>query len=145
MSRVIFLDFDGVLHATDGPALAMRQFVWLPALQALLQPHDDVKLVVHASARQNSPEAFLRDRLGISATRWAGVTPPQLSRWPSIQAWLQENPETSQFRILDDQSTEFPDPPPAELILCQCKTGVADPVVQSRLITWLDETRGAVS
>jgi hypothetical protein len=69
MSRVIFLDFDGVLHATVGPASAMRQFVWLPALLGLLEPHEDVRLVVHASARQNSPEAFLRDRLEIPATR----------------------------------------------------------------------------
>lgn len=141
MRRVIFLDFDGVLHATVGPAPTMRQFVWLPVLLGLLEPHDDVRLVIHASARHNSPEAFLRERLGIPASRWAGVTPPRLSRWPSIQSWLEGNPETNHFRILDDQANEFPDPPPAELILCQERTGVADPGVQGRLIAWLDQTR----
>jgi hypothetical protein len=91
MRRVIFVDFDGVLHATIGSAQTMKQFVWLPVLLRLLEPHDDVRLVVHASARQNSPEAFLRERLEVPASRWAGITPPRLSRWPSIQAWLKGN------------------------------------------------------
>jgi hypothetical protein len=144
MSRVIFVDFDGVLHATVGPAQVMRQFVWLPVLWELLEPHADVRLVVHASARQNSPADFLRDRLGVPESRWAGVTSPRLDRWPSIRAWLQEHPETSQFRVLDDQAAEFPDPPPAELILCAGRTGVSDTDVQRRLTLWLDESRGLI-
>ncbi len=139
--RVLFLDFDGVLHATHGRADVMREFVWLPLLLKLLEPHHDVSLVVHASARRTSPAEFIGKRLELSSSGfahlYAGVTPPQLDRWASIQAWLEEHPDVGSFRILDDQAGEFPSPPPAELILCNPTQGLSAPGVQAELARFL--------
>lgn len=139
--RALFLDFDGVLHATHGPAEVMRAFVWLPLLLKLLEPHRDVRLVVHASARRTSPAEFIGKRLELRsagvAQLYAGVTSPRLDRWASIQAWLAEHSEVRSFRILDDQAGEFPSPPPAELILCNPTQGLSAPGVQAELARFL--------
>lgn len=137
MSRVIFLDFDGVLHATSGPASAMRQFVWLPMLMKLLRDHEDVGIVVHASAREHSHSNFLRECTGIPEHRWRGVTPKGLPRWPSIQAWLSTNPDVCNYCILDDQEAEFPEPQPITLILCDSKKGVSEASIQTKIQEWL--------
>lgn len=135
--RIIFTDFDGVLHATSGPAASMRQFVWLPQLLQLLEGHGDVRLVIHASARQSSPGSFLVQRLGAAASICLGVTDPKLARWPSIAHWLSSHPEVRRFCILDDMPSEFPKPAPAELIVCDGRTGVSSPEIQEQLRQWL--------
>jgi len=60
--RALFLDFDGVLHATHGRADVMREFVWLPILLKRIEHHKDVYLVVHASARRTSSAEFIGTR-----------------------------------------------------------------------------------
>ena len=40
--KIVFIDFDGVLHATVGKPAAMRQFVWLPILLELLSDQSDL-------------------------------------------------------------------------------------------------------
>jgi hypothetical protein len=137
MNRVIFLDFDGVLHATSGSASTMRQFVWLPILMKLLRDHEDVGIVVHASARDHSSATFLRERSGIPEQRWRGVTPPNLPRWPSIQAWLSTNLDVCNYCILDDQKSEYPEPQPTNLILCNSKKGISEASVQTKIREWL--------
>lgn len=135
--RVIFIDFDGVLHATHGRGAIMREYVWLPILKELIATHDDIRLVVHASARKISDAGFLGSRLGLPENVYWGVTQPELDRWPSIQAWLAQRPEIESFRILDDQGFEFPTPPPPELILCQSHQGLSELRVQNALRLWL--------
>lgn len=135
--RVIFIDFDGVLHATHGRGTIMREYVWLPILQGLIFGVEDVRIVVHASARRNSDPGFLGSRLGLPDNVYWGVTPPKLERWPSIQAWLAQRPEVASFRILDDQALEFPEPPPPQLILCQGQQGLSEPRVFDTLKSWL--------
>lgn len=137
MSRALFIDFDGVLHATVGSSGPTRQFVWLPLLLELLVDQSDLGLVVHASAREHSPADFIRDRLGIPLNLWRGVTPPGLERWPSIEAWLACNRDVTDFLILDDQIEEFPASPPPELILCGAGTGISDPSIRARVRDWL--------
>lgn len=139
--RALFLDFDGVLHATHGRADVMREFVWLPILLKLIEHHQDVYLVVHASARRTSSAEFIGTRLELSnvglAHLYAGVTPAKFDRWASIQAWLAEHPAVESYRILDDQAGEFPSPPPAELILCNPTLGLSAPGVQAALARFL--------
>ena len=137
--KILFIDFDGVLHATSGTADAMRQFVWLPNLLATLEGHE-VGIVVHASAREHSSEEFLRHRLGLPEALWRGTTSPNLGRWLSIRAWLEDHPETRSYRILDDQPGEFP-PGLPELILCDGRKGVSAPSVQKKLKDWLREEK----
>lgn len=135
--RVIFLDFDGVLHATSGSAEEMRQFVWLPILKGLIEGRDDIRVVIHASHRRNSPEDFLRERLGFDKDLCLGVTSPRLARWPSIQGWIKDRQWIESYRILDDQAGEFPEPAPAELILCDGRRGLSDEKVQVALKEWI--------
>ena len=134
--RILFLDFDGVLHATAGPPGAMKEFVWLPILLDLVSGQVDVGIVVHASARQQSSSDFLMRRMGLAPPIWQGVTDPSLPRWPSIQAWLATH-ETASFRILDDAASEFPTPVPPELIICDPLKGLSDPAIQDELKKWL--------
>ena len=135
--RIVFLDFDGVLHANAGPPATMREFVWLPILLDLISGQADIGIVVHASARQHTSPDFLMHRLGLAPPLWQGTTDPTLARWPSIQRWLATHPETTSCRILDDAASEFPTPAPAELILCDPRRGVSDPVAQSRIKRWV--------
>lgn len=135
--KVLFIDFDGVLHATSGPGEVMREFVWLPILKEIVAGQEDLRVVIHASYRRATPADFLRERLGFSEEICLGVTNPKLERWPSIEHWLQENPGVESFRILDDQMVEFPFPPPEELILCDGRRGLSDEAVQQALRLWL--------
>jgi hypothetical protein len=135
--RILFIDFDGVLHATAGPPAAMKQFVWLPILLDLISGQADFGLVVHASARQQSTADFLMCRMGLTPPLWQGVTEPALQRWPSIQHWLTTHPETTSYRILDDMASEFPSPMPPELILCNPQNGLSDHTVQNQIRKWL--------
>lgn len=135
--RVLFIDFDGVLHATHGRGAIMREFVWLPILKKLISGQNDIRIVAHASARRHADPAFLGTRLGFPDNVYMGVTPAHLDRWPSIQAWLAARTDVVSFRILDDQGFEFPVTPPAELILCQPQQGVSEVRVQDALKAWL--------
>lgn len=135
--KVLFIDFDGVLHATHGRGTIMREFVWLPILKELIAGNNDIRIVVHASARRHTDPGFLGMRLGLPENVYLGVTPRHLDRWPSIQAWLGDRPEVVSFRILDDQKFEFPATPPAELILCKPQLGVSEERVQNALKAWL--------
>jgi hypothetical protein len=115
----------------------MRQFAWAPLLHALVSKYPDVRLVVHASARQHSPADFLIQRLGTLGQLVLGVTAPRLARHASVLDWLAEHPEVEDWRVLDDCPTEFP-PGWDRLIECDGKTGVSAPVVQQKLVAWLD-------
>lgn len=115
----------------------MREFVWLPILKGLISGHNDIRIVVHASARRHSNPGFLGTRMDLPDNVYLGVTPGHLDRWPSILAWLGERPEVVSFRILDDQGIEFPATPPAELILCKPNLGVSEARVQNALKEWL--------
>lgn len=137
MAKILFLDFDGVLHAVSGPGPEVPQFVWLPILTSLIAGHDDLRIVIHASYRRTSPADVLREELGFGKDLCLGVTNPRLERWASIQDWVKGRPWVESFRVLDDQAWEFPNPLPAEIILCDGRRGVSDPAVQAALREWL--------
>ena len=142
-SRVLFIDIDGVLHPTvdtasaNQPALSDTLFGWLPMLASALKSHADVSIVVHSTWRYTHKIDELRDILESLAPRVLGTTPLG-PRYESILWWLQLNPGITNYRILDDDASEFPAPPPPELILCDPTRGVRDQRVLSALNAWLD-------
>lgn len=144
--RVIFLDFDGVLHpAADKAApgasalfLEVGHFGWLPYLERVLAPHPDVQLVVHSSWRETFRLAELEDMLADVGEHRVDVTPPG-ERYESILSWLQKRPGAC-YLILDDDAREFPVPAPAELVLCSPAKGVSEEEVLLRLRRWLTHT-----
>ena len=142
-SRVLFLDFDGVLHPTmedldDGSdaCIATPLFGWLPVLAAALHRYPDVGITVQSTWRYTHDDDELRELLGPLGVRFLGAT-PRGPRYESILWWLHLNPSFVSRRILDDNPREFPEPPPAELILCHPHYGVSDPVVLAQLAEWL--------
>lgn len=146
LRRVLFLDFDGVLHpgqesGTLGPsALYMRvgPLGWLSPLARLLERHPDVEVVVHSSWRETYSLSELRDMLADFGGRVIDVTPPG-PRHDSIRSWLLVRGDV-QFVILDDDASEFPAPLPAELLLCSPHLGVSDEAVLAKLERWLTQS-----
>lgn len=166
--RVLFLDFDGVLHPLGlqvqpgrfvngkpvAKAVTVDWFCWLGLLEQLLADHPDVRLVAHTSWRESHDEAQLGAYLGPLQHRYLGATRGDLPKYPSILAWLEANPGVTSYRMLDDAVQEFPHDPvedrlgdvkespygPAvpEFIACDHQHGIAAPEVQHRLRAWLD-------
>lgn len=149
--RVIFLDFDGVLHSVPGfptgrtargkPVLRAKRvplFAWLPVLVDLLQRHPDVRVLVHSSWRVFHPPDELREMLAELGERFVGCAPPG-ERWACIQAALDADPRISDFLVLDDAADELADAPPQRVVLCDPYLGLSDPQVQERIRQWLDE------
>ena len=143
-TRVLFLDFDGVLHSmavkgnnpSKGPVIGTGLFDWLPSLADALGGHEDVDIVVHSTWRYAYSLDELREMLGSLKNRVVGAT-PRGPRLESILWWLSLSPTYTDYRILDDDPKEFPDPQPTELILCNPLTGVAAPEVLETLRVWL--------
>lgn len=144
-NRALFLDFDGVLHPTlfkvdlepVETIIGTGLFGWLPNLARALAPYPEVVIVVHSTWRHTHDDDELRMLLDPVSTRVLGSTPPGI-RYESILEWLRQNPTFTDYRILDDETVEFPDPAPVELIVCDPRTGVSAPTVQAALRQWLD-------
>lgn len=150
--RAIFLDFDGVLHPLPMQALAGRTlrgkpvarfaqvpfFCWLPTLVRLLEPYDDVRVVVHSTWRESRSAEEIAGYLASLGTRYVGCTMggPKMA---SINRWLREHPELRTWRILDDSPTAFT-PQPTELIQCHWERGLSDPEVCRQVAEWLQES-----
>ncbi len=154
--RVLFLDFDGVLHPLglqlveqrfiNGKPVArpyaVEFFCWVPLLAQWLQAHPDVVLVVHSSWRASHSEAALADYLGPLKERVLGATDANLEKYPSILAWLDAHPEVSSYRILDDALQEFPqDPADEAFIACDWQLGLSELAVQEQLKGWLESSK----
>ena len=134
--RILFIDFDGVLHPGPNVATSLTHFCWVPVLTRLLAPWADVEIVIHSTWRHQYELSELREMLGMLGRRVIAVT-SGAHRWSSIQEWVALNPRTTSYRVLDDEPDEFPRPAPNELVICQPDLGVAEPEVQARLRTWL--------
>lgn len=150
--RVLFLDFDGVLHplgldlqegrSVRGKPVArptsVTEFCWLPLLARLLAAHRDVRLVVHSSWRRSNSAQELRTFLGPLADRFAGATDNMLSKSRSIEAWLQDHPSVVSYRVLDDALQESDGGQlVGSLIRCDSGLGLSEATVQAQLRAWL--------
>ena len=133
--RILFIDFDGVLHAATGPADTMRRFVWAPILRDLLNDHPDIQVVVHASARDHTPAETIVFQLGAVGILFAGVVEPKVARWEAIQEYLDRHPGAD-YRILDDAPAEFP-LECSGLIICDPRIGISDNAVMERIRDWI--------
>jgi len=69
---------------------------------------------------------------------------PRGPRYASILQWLNGHRSVSSYRILDDEAKEFPDPPPAQLLLCHPDTGIYDWRVRRELRAWLHSVQALV-
>lgn len=146
-SKILFIDFDGVLHPVSATRWFDLQlpieesiergklFRWTWLLADILQPYPEVAIVVHSTWRLLKSDTELKCFLGPLGARYAGST-PRAQRYESIEWVLQQN-SLSDYRILDDHPEEFP-LGIAELIICDSELGVYDRSVRAQLLAWLE-------
>lgn len=140
--RVLFLDFDGVLHPSAEYRL-IRHFVWLPKLAWLLENHPDVVIFVHSTWRYDHTDAELRELLGSLGDRFFG-TAPRGPRAQAIESVLSANKGVfTNHLVLDDQADDFA---ASELtvLLLDGRVGISDPCAQLSLVEWLLATAPTV-
>lgn len=135
--RVLFLDFDGVLHrAGNGIEEVGPTFVWLPLLVSALSSHADVVIAVHSTWRYQYTVAELRGLL-LGLEQHVIAAAPRGPRKESIPWFLQMHPEVETHLILDDDLRKFGELPPPELVLCDPNLGLTTPGVIEALHKWL--------
>ena len=113
MQRVLFLDFDGVLHPSGG---SDANFSRLPLLATLLRESDlaDVQVVVSSTWREVHSLQSLRSFFPADLQpRVIGHTPvldehdTQFHRSEEIEAWLAAHHEVQLWAALDDDLEGF--------------------------------------
>jgi len=146
VTRLMFIDFDGVLHPMDEVHRPAGWFRWLPVLADLLAPWPDVRLVIHSSWRYEYSDTELRVLMGPLSSRVFGSVPP-LPREQAIENFLQANKaKVVSHLVLDDDAREFT-AGRLNLVLCDSLEGLTQRRVQDRVRHWLattaTDTRGA--
>jgi len=135
--RLLFIDFDGVLHPLRDDADASEWFCWLPELTRLVMPYADVRLAVHSTWRYLYQPDELHALLGPLGARAAGSVP----RGPREESilWFADlaGVRRDRFCILDDDGQAFSVLGAPELILCDPQRGLSDAHVQRALAAWL--------
>lgn len=134
--RVLFLDFDGVLHPAGGSPGKSLPFEWTELLATLLKPFDDVQIVIHSSWREQFSAQELRDFLEPVANRLLGAVDAG-PKGAAIERFLCEHPEITDALVLDDQIHEFRPGFPATLLVCDPRTGLSSKDTQRRVRNWL--------
>lgn len=136
--RLIFLDFDGVLHPLDADLPDINRFCWLPVLETLLEGHPDVHLVVHSTWRYAYTDAELRDLLGPLGPMFVGSA-PRAPREQAVEMVLQSNKQIQHHLVLDDDLREFSGTA-LNLLLLDPQHGLSDEKAQAALFAWLSST-----
>lgn len=131
---VIFVDFDGVFHATNSRDFEYRGndlvvsdnpdlFQWATLLWQIIEPHP-VVLVVHSSWRHLYPAEELIARFPpVMQPRIVGVTQGR-ERDQSIRNYVCMN-NVKRFAVLDDSPEAFLGIWPS-LIVCNSQRGIND-------------------
>lgn len=115
--KVIFLDFDGVLNSAASFLMEKRRktvricdtlsTINCSNLQFILEQDSSVKIVISSTWRRVHTKVQLQNILnsyGVEAARIVGQTPQSFSshRGREIRDYLEDNPNITQFAILDD-------------------------------------------
>ncbi|MBQ0930624.1 hypothetical protein KAK07_23700 [Ideonella sp. 4Y16] len=138
--QVIFLDIDGVLHPRRAVAELLRTptpasaeiagrglFRWSILLESVIVPADDVAIYIHSSWRHVRSVEELGIMLGPLGRRLAGVTVGE-GRWESILRTVHRVRPKS-WLVIDDEPSEFPQPLPRDVVICDPNRGVCCPTV----------------
>ena len=151
--RVLFLDFDGVLHPLGlqvdetrfingkpvAKSIEVDFFCWVPLLAELLAEHPDVGLVLHTSWRESHDDARLSAYLGPLQGRYLGKVADG-DKWPAIEQWLAQQQQAVEFLVLDDAMQEFCDAPQNCYVETHFRRGLAEQCVTERIKDWLAAT-----
>jgi len=136
--RLIFLDFDGVLHPLQHEHLPLERFCWLSLLEALVCDYPDVYVVVHSTWRYEYTEPELRQMLGSLGRRFVGCA-PRAPRQQAIEMVLQANKGVRGHLVLDDDAREFSGSS-LNVLLLDPQRGLSDETAQLAVQQWLQST-----
>lgn len=133
--RILFLDFDGVLHPSAEYRL-IRHLIWVPILARLLERQNDVQVVVHSTWRYDHTDSELKDLLGPLGSRFVGSA-PRGPRAQAIESVLSANKGVfTHHLVLDDQADDFA-ASKLTVLLLDGRVGISDPCAQLSLVEWL--------
>jgi hypothetical protein len=135
--KVLFLDFDGVLHPTTHGSVLLSQ---LPLLESTLEGCD-YSMVISSSWRFHMEMENLKKHFSSSVqNKIVGVTGDAYigayARFHEINAYAMQNGITN-WRALDDSYWEFPQGC-SQLIRCNPNSGLTQREVKT-LIEWLSQ------
>ena len=136
--RLIFLDFDGVLHPLQPEVSQLERFCWLPTLEALVSGFSDVYIVVHSTWRYEYTEPEIRQLLGSLGHRFVGCA-PRAPRQQAIEMVLQANRGLRGHLVLDDDPREFSGSA-LNVLLLDPQRGLSDEAAQRAIRDWLRST-----
>ncbi|WP_363320866.1 HAD domain-containing protein [Ramlibacter sp.] len=134
--RLLFLDFDGVLHPVATKPGESLPFEWVPELSALLSEAPDVMIAVHSSWAERYPLDQMRDFLGPVGCRLIGAVNPG-AKSSSILLFLRSRPDVQAWLVIDDEAGEFPPDFPGPVVICDPARGISDLAVQDQIRRWM--------
>jgi len=151
VKRLLYLDFDGVLHAYGEPAVDddfrfidnPRLFQWLPILTDILVPYPEVRVIVSSDWRYHCDDATLVKLLGPLGARFDGITPSHigtgLSRAEQILAHAETLAQNTNWMALDDDMSvrRRADAGDRRFVWCHPETGLSDVRVQAAVCQWV--------
>lgn len=167
--RVIYLDFDGVLHheavyldSSGRPFINPQEapvgsflFQWAPMLDKLLRGHTDIAIVLSTSwvyqvgavaSRTRLPEGLSKRIIGATFNpRIYGKSRNSISGFSNrprgVQVVADAHVRQPQHWVaLDDNALAWPPSERNNLIHCRGDLGLSDVVVQAKLTRWLSHT-----
>lgn len=168
MRRLLFLDYDGVLHP-DAVYLTKRGielratgslFMWAPQLIEVLADHPDLRIVLSTSwarnlgfdrARRALPAKLRHQVIGATwhsamGRGWSDYIPWDVqTRWEQIAAYLSRLNEPVRWLAIDDDVRGWATAYFDQLIQTDPNTGLSDTTVMSELICKLQATRELAS
>ena len=148
--RVLYLDFDGVLHPFGEPALGddfgllpnPNLFRWLPILESLLSGHPDVRIIVSSDWHRLFDDATLKRLLGPVGGRFHGVIEAVgKSRASEILADAKKRGLKDWIAIDDHPTVRDASLSDCRFVACDPATGIGDPGVQWVLSVILSSSR----
>ena len=136
-NKVLFLDFDGVLHPTTHGSVLLSQ---LPLLESALESCDYTMVIssswrfhMEIDALKNHFSPALQNKImGITGEAYIGA----YARFPEINAYVLQH-GIKDWRALDDSYWEFPQGC-SQLIRCNPNSGLTQREVKV-LIEWLSQ------
>lgn len=144
--KIIYLDFDGVLHPDGTEAIDDRGqlldnpilFCWLPILTELLEPHPHVQIIVSSDWRRLFDDPALIRLLGPLGNRFSGVIErPASPRAQEILIDAQTRGLTDWIALDDHTSVHQAARTDHRFIACDPTTGITDEAVQLAVRVWL--------
>lgn len=134
-TRLLFLDFDGVLHPTVADP-DFPHFCWLPILAAQVLPHPSVVIVVHSTWRYDHTNHELSVLLGALAPHFAGSA-PRGPRAEVIGLVLQANKDRVLDHIVLDDDIKAFEGSSLNVLRTDPQKGLSSVVTQAALNKWL--------